>query len=255
MKVRNFIVSIACFSTAIALSPTANSFVVWGLILIGVLSFPIVLSGLNSLRENQGLKSFTKLHQIAFGVGGMALFIAIYNIAGTSFSNFELKSLAEAKAMAIHDRHSIVESYVNEIGINAEDSHLIYNCFSHLLNTKSVELTVGKVLGWCKNDYSDNNEKLAAYLNFDEFEKNLSGWDGAYRPLEKQIKAGMHDKDSYEHVETKFRFVLDQKPRVHLVTTFTGKNTYGATVQQRAFINADIESGAIDLSTLSYSDI
>lgn len=86
---------------------------------------------------------------------------------------------------------------------------------------------------------------MAEYTNLDAFQKNFSGWDGSYRPLEKLIKKSMNDDSSYKHVETMSHLVLGKNPHAIVKTTFRGTNAYGGVVKQTVTGRVDVRTGDV----------
>ncbi len=86
----------------------------------------------------------------------------------------------------------------------------------------------------------DNKLKVQPTRN-ELIERQFSKWDGSHIKLEKKIKRGMHDPDSYEHIETRY---IDKGSQLILTTSFRGANTYGAivlnTVTAKVGLNGDI---------------
>lgn len=68
-----------------------------------------------------------------------------------------------------------------------------------------------------------------------KIDAQFSGWDGSHRQLEKLIKQGMNDPDSYVHVETMYS---DKKTYLIVVTRFRGRNAFGGMV--RNFVKAKV---------------
>ena len=62
----------------------------------------------------------------------------------------------------------------------------------------------------------------------EKIESQFSAWDGSHRSLERLIEQGMHDPDSYEHVETTYS---DRGSHLIVRTVFRGSNGFGATVR------------------------
>ena len=155
------------------------------------------------------------------------------------------KTLKEYLAEDKNTRHDIVKNYVEfkEMPTNTNDG--MYACLSELSLTKDGELKLSDVLGWCYGDYEKSPTSLDKKINFDVFQSNFSGWDGAYRPLEKLIKANMNDDSSYKHVSTTYRLLLGNDPHAVVKTTFKGTNVYGAIVKQMIAVRVDIKTGEI----------
>jgi hypothetical protein len=86
------------------------------------------------------------------------------------------------------------------------------------------------------------------YYNLDSVNAQFSPFDGSHRELEKEIKSGMHNPDSYEHIRTRYRvdFPADgSTPYVWLNSTFRGTNGFGAVVQGEATATASYKDGTI----------
>lgn len=154
--------------------------------------------------------------------------------------------LVEYRRKPQAERHKIVSNYINfsDIPDNANDG--FYACMSQHSITKSEELPLSEVLGWCKTDYQNDPKSLAAFTNLDVFQSNFSGWNGAYRPLEKLIKKNMNDDSSYKHVETMSQLILGKDPHAVVKTKFKGTNTYGGVVTQEVAVRVNLKTGEIE---------
>ena len=160
------------------------------------------------------------------------------------FEHADLK-LVEYRRKSQADRHEIVSDYVRFKGIPASDGDGFYACLSQYSITKSEELPLGEVLGWCDASYQKDPKSMTEYTNLDAFQKNFSGWDGSYRPLEKLIKQSMNDDSSYKHVETVSHLVLGKDPHAIVKTTFRGTNAYGGVVKQTVAARVDVRTGEV----------
>lgn len=78
----------------------------------------------------------------------------------------------------------------------------------------------------------------------DIVEKQFSDWDGSHIKLTKLIKENMHDPNSYEHIETKYKDNIDF---IFVTTKYRGKNAFGAKVINSTSVNADIEGNIIKI--------
>jgi hypothetical protein len=79
-------------------------------------------------------------------------------------------------------------------------------------------------------------------------QKQFSAWDGSHRALEKVIKNGMNDPDSYEHVVTKY---WDRGDHLKIKTTFRGNNAFGGKVKN--FVTAKVSLNGQILSIIDQS--
>ncbi|MBU9853032.1 hypothetical protein [Rahnella aceris] len=162
-----------------------------------------------------------------------------------TFEYVDLK-LVEYRRKPQAERHEIVNNYIKFKEIPASDSGGFYACMSQHSITKSAELPLGEVLGWCDADYQKDPKSLAAFINLDAFQSNFSGWNGAYRPLEKLIKKSMNDDSSYKHVETNSSLILGKDAHAVVKTTFKGTNAYGGVVTQQVAARVNLRTGDIE---------
>lgn len=142
-------------------------------------------------------------------------------------------------------RHEIVKNYVDSKAMPAALNDGMYACLSEHSFTKSTKLKLGEVLGWCFSDYEKSPTSLNNKINLDVFQDNFSLWDGSYRPLEKLVKANMHNDSSYDHVSTTYHLMLGKNPQAIVKTTFKGTNAYGAVVKQVVSARVDVKTGEI----------
>lgn len=155
-------------------------------------------------------------------------------------------TLKEYRNEAQATRQDIVKNYLASVPFDGSHFDIFYSCLSQMSYTKNTDLTLAEVLGWCKADFDRSVSALNDRINLDNFISKFSSFDGSYRPLEKQIKNDMNDSRSYSHESTTYRMDLSAKPPVAtVITTFTGKNQYNATVKQRAVAKVDIITGDI----------
>ncbi|EAZ5991672.1 hypothetical protein RLQ00_001638 [Salmonella enterica] len=158
----------------------------------------------------------------------------------------ENKTLKEYRQESKETRHDIINSYVKFKSIPASAFDAFYACMSEYTFTKDGELKLGDVLGWCFNDFEKDPQSLNTKVNLDSFKENFSGWDGAYRPLEKVIKNGMNDKSSYKHITTVYQLFLNDAPYAIVKTTFSGTNSFGGIVKQTVAAKVNVRTGDID---------
>ena len=143
-------------------------------------------------------------------------------------------------------RHDIVDNFNNYKQVAASRAESMYACLSQYSFTKSPELKLDEVLGWCYEEYKRSPSGLSDKINFDNFQENFSGWDGSYRPLTAMIKESMNDDSSYDHVSTTFHLVLNKDQHAVVKTIFRGKNVYGAVVKDSVMARVNIQSGKIE---------
>lgn len=161
------------------------------------------------------------------------------------------KDMAAFKGAKQPDRAAAVSQYLAGNGIDAGNLDQFYNFMSEAIYTKDATLKVNAVLAMAKDEFTAHKGKFARqHWNLDEFEKQFSAWDGSHRNLETLVKSSMNDEDSYKHIETRYRLVLEgaNAPYVQLVTTFSGKNAFGGTVKNTVRAKARIDGTVFDIS-------
>lgn len=161
-----------------------------------------------------------------------------------SFEYADLK-LGEYRNKPEVTRHEMVDSYLEYKEMNSKAGDVMYACLSENSFTKSLELGLEEVLGWCYADNENNPDSLKNRINLDAFQKNISGWDSSYRPLERYIKSRMNDEDSYKHVSTSYHLILNKDPHARVSTIYRGTNGYGAVVEARTIARVDLKTGEV----------
>ncbi|OKP03942.1 hypothetical protein [Xenorhabdus eapokensis] len=180
---------------------------------------------------------------VAIGIG-IYHFISADDEKQPEFSEYANETLKNYREKPQKTRKEIVDSYITAKHIEKSNTDVFYNCLSQMSYTKSPDLKLGEVLGWCYVDFNKNPNSLDDRINLDTFVANFSGWDGSYRPLEKMIKKTMHDDSSYKHVSTTYRLALNKQPPYAIVQTiFKGTNSYGGVVQQSIKAKIDLKTG------------
>lgn len=155
------------------------------------------------------------------------------------------KTLAEYRKERTDTRHKIVAAYMAYRQIPEASAQPFYACVSQSSYTHQGETPLGVVADWCFTEYRTSPEMLAKRINFDTFQANFSGWNGAYRPLEALIKADMHDDSSYKHLSTRYRLILTDDPHATVETTFRGTNAFGGVVKETVSARVDLRTGNV----------
>lgn len=74
--------------------------------------------------------------------------------------------------------------------------------------------------------------------------KYFSSWDGSHIELTKVIKKGMNAPDSYEHIKTEF---IDKTDYLIVITSFRGKNGFGALMKSTMKAKVDLNGNVIEI--------
>ncbi|SFO08698.1 hypothetical protein [Xenorhabdus japonica] len=120
-----------------------------------------------------------------------------------------------------------------------------YNCLSQKFYTKPGKLKLDEIFE-CDNDFRKDPHMPHDLINLDNFVSNFSCEDNSYRPLEKAIKSNMFDVSSYQHVETTYRLVLNQRRPYSIVqTVFKGKSAFERILKDSRAAKVDIKTGEI----------
>lgn len=124
-------------------------------------------------------------------------------------------------------------------GVKSEDVHLPYPS-SDYVDVNPYE---------SEQDKQAEQEKASAKkavieARIKKLESQFSAWDGSHRALERVIKNGMNDPDSYEHVETTYRDLGDS---LIVSTTFRGKNAFGGMVKNTVVAQVDLDGNVLKI--------
>ncbi|HCR1105332.1 TPA: hypothetical protein OMU21_002842 [Klebsiella aerogenes] len=155
-------------------------------------------------------------------------------------------TLKQWRSMLKDERLKFINSYLAQEKIATTDTDGFYKCISQHSYTKNDEIKVDKALDWCKQDYLKNPSSLNEMVDFDKFIGNTRKFDSSYIPITRDIKNKMNDPSSFKHLETRYRFMLDDSAPYAIVTTvYQGKNSYGATVKNSIKAKVDLASGSV----------
>jgi len=180
--------------------------------------------------------------KVIIGLSAVIVFYAV--VSGShNFDEHKHNTLDDFKIQPIAVRHDVIEDYVSEKELPDDAVDSMYACVSQMLFTKDKDLLLDEIASWCLTNYE--NKKIETYVNFDNFEKGFHQWDGSFIELERRIKGAMNDSDSYEHVKTNYRLVLNNNPRAIVTTEFKGTNDFGGIVKNKISANVDIKTGEI----------
>ena len=155
------------------------------------------------------------------------------------------KTLTEYRRERKDTRHKIVAAYMAYRQVPVASEEGFYACVSQNSYTTQGDTPFGVIANWCVTEYRSSPEMLAKRINFDTFQDNFSGWNGAYRPLEAMIKADMHDDSSYKHLSTRYHLVLTDDPHATIDTTFRGTNAFGGIVKETVSARVDLRTGNV----------
>ena len=74
------------------------------------------------------------------------------------------KSLSEIKELNEEDRKEILAEYLESNEIGEKHASEFYNCMSDMVYNKSGTLSLGEVLGWCKDEFLRNGNSAKMYM-------------------------------------------------------------------------------------------
>ncbi|HGM5304248.1 TPA: hypothetical protein ACKP17_000422 [Serratia marcescens] len=185
-------------------------------------------------------------------VGLAAILLALKACSGTSeiegavSFNYGDVNLKEWRTKDKDDRFKIIDNYLTANGGLRSAADGFYSCMSQYSFTKNDDVKVSQALDWCKQSYDKEPLSLARMVNFDTFKSNVRSFDSSYRPLTAAIKESMNNPSTFEHVETSYRFVLDNSaPYAVVSTVYRGSNSYGALVKNSVSAKVDLRTGNI----------
>lgn len=99
-----------------------------------------------------------------------------------------------------------------------------------------------KVAIYTEQKAAEDNERqaiaAAAEARQNRINAQFSPWDGSHRALERAVKKGLKDPDSYEHIETRYGI---EGNTITVVMQYRAKNSFGGYAIGRAVAETDID--------------
>ena len=78
----------------------------------------------------------------------------------------------------------------------------------------------------------------------EQIDNQFSPWDGSHIKLTREIKKGMNDPDSFDHIETRFK---DLGNEIVIHESFRGKNSFGGLVINKVIATVDIDGNVLTM--------
>ena len=78
----------------------------------------------------------------------------------------------------------------------------------------------------------------------EQIDNQFSPWDGSHIKLTREIKKGMNDPDSFDHIETRFK---DLGNEIVVHESFRGKNAFGGLVINKVIATVDIDGNVLTM--------
>lgn len=136
---------------------------------------------------------------------------------------------------------------INNIQPKFHDS--FYYCLGDHTRTTDKELSAEKSLKLCLKKYQldpqwfVNEQSIYSYFDLKD---QFSAWDGSHKQSIEAIKQNMKDKNSFKHIETTYQYIGEGKNlKLKIVTVFTGKNSFNATITSRATTIVSPRTGVV----------
>lgn len=151
--------------------------------------------------------------------------------------------------IASSQAQKIAVGFAAENGISEDYHDGFYRCLGDMTRSKSKDLEIAKVLGWCLTQYEQDAEKFlkeqSKYSYFD-LRKDFSDWDGSHNSSVAAIKASMSNPDSFKHQKTLTRFADEEDGFfMYVQTTFTGENQFGGRVTNVVLAKINPRTGEV----------
>lgn len=108
--------------------------------------------------------------------------------------------------------------------------------------TKDQNITLKTAVSWVELA-KDNGIDLSKKVSADKLIFNIDPYDHSFRVLEELLELTLNDPDSYEHVQTIYKFRFDDaRPHVVVWSKFRANNAYGAKVLQTIDLKFDLST-------------
>ena len=78
----------------------------------------------------------------------------------------------------------------------------------------------------------------------EQIDNQFSSWDGSHIKLTREIKKGMNDPESFDHIETRFK---DLGNEIVVHESFRGKNSFGGLVINKVIATVDIDGNVLTM--------
>ena len=78
----------------------------------------------------------------------------------------------------------------------------------------------------------------------EQIDNQFSPWDGSHIKLTREIKKGMNDPESFDHIETRFK---DLGNEIVVQESFRGKNAFGGLVINKVIATVDIDGNVLTM--------
>ena len=90
----------------------------------------------------------------------------------------------------------------------------------------------------------DKKEVKKVLTRAEQIDNQFSAWDGSHIKLTREIKKGMNDPESFDHIETRFK---DLGNEIVVHESFRGKNAFGGLVINKVIATVDIEGNVLTM--------
>lgn len=135
--------------------------------------------------------------------------------------------LAEIKKLQKTELHANHNAYKELASLNPENSN-----FSERAAYYGKEIEKAQA------------EELARAERKKKIEALFSAWDGSMPSLERIVKKGMNDPDSYKHDETRY---IDKGDYLIVVMSFRGTNAFGGVVRNSVTAKVDLQGNVLQI--------
>ncbi len=169
------------------------------------------------------------------------------SILASKYSKFENEELIELSQII---RKELLLGSLKNLK-NKDDIFFLADTYSELLQIepdnseyqKQFNLYNSKVALIKEKQLVEENKRYQQEQKKRSIENQFSAWDGSHKVLERVIKQGMNDPDSYEHVETKY---IDNGNYLIVTTKFRGNNAFGGKVLNSITAKIDYNGNIIE---------
>ena len=154
---------------------------------------------------------------------------------------FTFKDYVQSVLMANDEPQQIIEYHVSKSKtLTPADVPAVRAYISQYALTKSKDITLKTAVSWVELE-KDKGVDISKKVNADKLIFNINPFDNSFRILEEMLEQTLNDPDSYEHVQTIYKFRFDgARPHVVVWSKFRANNAYGAKVLQTIDLKFDL---------------
>lgn len=166
-----------------------------------------------------------------------------------TYEKNKTKKLSELIEKTPKDARELAIGFAASSEVASEHFESFYRCLGDFVHSKSGDLELDTVMGWCLQNFQRDPEafvKEQSLYSYFDVRQQFSMWDGSHPKSVEAIKSRLNDPSSFKHDETRFRIEKRSgTARLIVLTQFRGTNAFGGVVRGIAKTVVDPNTGEV----------